>query len=259
MILDDIVAKKKEQIKIQKKLKPISELIYTFKNESRDFPAAINKDEISIIAEIKKASPSKGIIAADFNHKKIAESYEKIGIDAVSVLTERYFFQGENEYIDDVKNITTKPILRKDFIIDEYQIFESKALKADAVLFIVAILGNKIKKFYDLAKSLELYCIVEVHNETELNIALEADCAIIGINNRDLNNFNVDIKTTEKLISKINGNRLVVSESGIKTPEDIKYLRSLGVNAVLIGETFMRIIDDYNKLNDFIIKSKGEY
>lgn len=257
MILDDIVAHKRMQIEQEKEIKPIKE--YSDKLQDmpiRNFKKALNKENISIIAEIKKASPSKGIIKENFDPSKIAKVYEQINIDAVSVLTEKQFFKGKDEYIAIAKEVNSKPILRKDFIIDEYQILQARAIGADAILLIVAILGDNIKRFYNLAKDLGLYCLTEVHNEKELDIALNAGCDIVGINNRDLRDFTVDLKTTEKLIKHIPKDTIVVSESGIKTSEDIKYLRSLGVNAVLIGETFMRNIENIEETRDFIFKAR---
>lgn len=257
MILDDIVAYKKVQIEKEKEIIHLKEFINQFENlKVRDFKQSLNKDNISIIAEVKKASPSKGIIKADFNPVKIGKVYEAINIDAVSVLTEKEFFKGNDAYIKQVKEINSKPILRKDFIIDEYQIYQAKAIGADAVLLIAAILGDKLKSFYNLAKEIGLQCLTEVHDRKELDNSLEAGCDIVGINNRDLRDFTVSLNTTEQIVKHIPDNVIVVSESGIKTPEDIKYLRTLGVNAVLIGETFMRNIDDIDKVNEFINKSK---
>lgn len=257
MILDDIVAYKKNQIKNEKEITPIKKFINQYKDfQVKDFKQSLSKDNISIIAEIKKASPSKGIIKEDFDPVKIAKVYEAVNIDAVSVLTEKEFFKGNDAYIKQVKEVNSKPILRKDFIIDEYQIYQAKAIGADAILFIAAILGDKLKGFYNLAKEIGLQCLTEVHDVRELDNALEAGCDIIGINNRDLRDFTVSLNTTEEIVKHIPDNIVVVSESGIKTPEDIKYLRALGVNAVLIGETFMRNIDDLGKVNEFISKSR---
>jgi indole-3-glycerol phosphate synthase len=225
---------------------------------TRNFRESLSKDGMSIIAEIKKASPSKGIIKKDFNPEAIANIYEKINIDAISVLTEKNFFKGKDEYIRLVKGVTTKPILRKDFIIDEYQIFQAKYIGADAILLIVSILKNKLKSFYKLAEELGLQCIVEVHDRAELEIALEAEVQIIGINNRNLKDFTVNLKNTEALIKYIPEEKIIISESGIQTSEDILYLNSIGANAVLIGETFMRNIEDIKAINDFIAKAKGE-
>ncbi|MFT8314962.1 MAG: indole-3-glycerol phosphate synthase TrpC [Clostridium sp.] len=259
MILDDIVAYKTKQIEEEKRELPLKE----FENKvqdivTRDFKAALNKPGINIISEIKKASPSKGIIKPDFDPVAIAKVYEQISIDAISVLTEKKFFMGSDEYIAQVKGVTSKPVLRKDFIVDEYQIFQAKNIGADAILLIVAVLGKKLKSFYKLAKELGLNCLIEVHSREELEIALDAEGEIIGVNNRDLRDFTVDLKTTEKFMKYIPKETIIVSESGIKTPEDILYLKSIGVNAVLIGETFMRNIEDVQAVEDFILKAKGK-
>ncbi len=258
MILDDIVNYKKIQVEEEKIMKPL----YGMENKiidmkTRDFKGSLSKEGISIIAEIKKASPSKGIIKEDFDPESIAKVYEKVNIDAISVLTEKKFFKGRAEYIKIVKDITTKPILRKDFIIDEYQIFEAKYIGADAVLLIVSILGIKLRSFYKLSRELGLQCLVEVHDRQELEMALEAEVDIIGINNRNLKDFIVDLKCTEELIKYIPKEKVIVSESGIKIPEDILYLSSIGTNAVLIGETFMRNIENIQTIRDFLVKAKG--
>ncbi|SFE71342.1 indole-3-glycerol phosphate synthase [Thermoanaerobacter thermohydrosulfuricus] len=258
MVLDEIVRHKKKEVEEKKRIKPVEELINEIKGGySGSFKKALQKEGISIIGEIKKASPSKGIIKEDFDSVKIAKVYEKVDIDAISVLTEKEFFKGDDNYIREVKKVSSKPILRKDFIVDEYQIYESKILGADAVLLIVSVLGDKLRDFYNLSKSVGLDALVEVHDRQQLAIALEAECDIIGINNRDLKTFNVDINTTENLIKHIPQSTIIVSESGIKIPEDVRYLASLGVDAVLIGETFMKIIDDIDKITDFVREAKG--
>lgn len=258
MILDDIVAYKRLQINEEKRKQPQD----GFKLEgivSRDFKAALERNGMSIIAEIKKASPSKGIIKEDFDAVKIGKVYEEISIDAVSILTEKQFFKGEDSYIGEVKKINTKPILRKDFIIDEYQLFQAKAIKADAVLLIAAILGDKLERFYKTALKLGLSCLVEVHDERELDAALSCECDIIGINNRDLRDFSMNLKTTERLLKYIPKRKIVVSESGIKTPEDIRYLKSIGADAVLIGETFIRQMGDPQGMEQFVKAAKVDY
>lgn len=259
MILDDIVAYKIKQLEEEKRFKSINEYEKSIQNiKTRDFKAEISKSGINIIAEIKKASPSKGIIKLDFNPLEIAEVYEKINIDAISVLTEKHFFMGSDGYIKLVKEAASKPVLRKDFIIDEYQLFQAKYIGADAVLLIAAILGKKLRSFYALAKELGLQCLVEVHNREELETALEAEADIVGINNRDLRDFTVDLMHTEQLLKYIPNGKVIVSESGIKTSEDILYLKSIGVNAVLIGETFMRNINNLQAVERFISEAKGE-
>lgn len=257
MILDEIVAHKSKQLELEKEIISLNKVMEGCNDAViRDFKKAISNEDIAIIAEIKKASPSKGVILENFNHIEIAKMYENISIDAVSVLTEKNFFKGDDSYINDVKKVNLKPILRKDFIIDTYQIYQSKAIGADAILLIVSILKHKLKEYYDLARNLGLQCLVEVHNEEELKIAIESGCSIIGINNRNLKDFTEDLKNTERLIKNVPSEVLVISESAIKTPEDIRYLKGLGVNAVLIGETFMRNIGNVNKLNKFIEQSK---
>jgi indole-3-glycerol phosphate synthase len=257
MILDDIVAFKKLQIEEEKRGGAI--YLENFDRAGiRDFRSALEKQGISIIAEIKKASPSKGIIAEDFDVPGIAELYEKINIDAVSVLTEKQFFKGDDRYLGEVRKVCKRPILRKDFIIDEYQIVQSKVLGADAILLIEEVLGDKLARFYKLAKEIGLNCLTEVHSERALYGALSAGCDIIGINNRDLRDFSVDLGTTERLMKLIPENIIVVSESGIKTPEDIRYLSSLGANGVLIGETFMKNIHEIDKVRSFVDAAKGD-
>lgn len=257
MILDDIVSYTRIQVEKEKEKIPLNKLLVDYQVPVRDFKGALKDSGISIIAEIKKASPSKGVIRQDFSPQDTAKVYELINIDAISVLTEDRFFQGSLEYINLTKKVSSKPVLRKDFIVDEYQLYQTRAFGGDGALLIAEVLGNRLKKFYNLAKELGLYPLVEVHNLTELENALNSGCDIIGINNRDLKTFKVDMKTTENLIKDIPEGIIVVSESGIKAPEDIKYLRSLGVDAVLIGETFMRNMDNIEEIKEFIRLSKG--
>ncbi|MHB1393217.1 MAG: indole-3-glycerol phosphate synthase TrpC [Clostridia bacterium] len=258
MILDDIVANKRLQLHQEKELKPLEAFLGGIMDTPvRDFKGALNKKNISIIAEVKKASPSKGIIREAFDSASIAAVYQETDMDAVSVLTERRFFQGQDEYIEAVKNVNSKPVLRKDFIIDEYQLYQSRAIGADAVLLIAAVLAGDLKSYYEKARELGLFCLVEVHTVEELYLALSSGCDIIGINNRNLKTFNVDLGTTEELIRGIPRGITIVSESGIKSPQDVRYLRELGVNAVLIGETFMRKMDDVKSIRDFAAEAKG--
>ncbi|HBC97131.1 MAG TPA: indole-3-glycerol phosphate synthase TrpC [Clostridium sp.] len=253
MILEDIIAKKIPKIRREKQIVPAAKLVKNFNDSTkRDFKRALDKRGISIIAEIKKASPSRGVILKDFDAVKIARIYEKLDIDAVSVLTEENFFQGNDRYIGEVKKVNSKPVLRKDFIIDPYQIYQSKALGADALLLITAILKDRLKEYYKLAEKTGLQCLVEVHDERELETALQTECNIIGINNRNLENFSENLKNTEKLIKKIPSGITVVSESGIKNEEDVRYLESVGADAVLIGETFMRNVNNVSRLHEFV-------
>ena len=195
---------------------------------------------MNLIAELKKASPSRGIIRGDFNPIKIGLTYQANGASALSVLTDERFFEGSLNILKELKERTTLPLLRKDFIIDEYQIYESVYYGADAILLIAQILTEgELIRFYKIAKELGMDVLVEIHNEEDLDKALRTGAAIIGINNRDLNTFRVDLSTTQRLIRLIPENKIKVSESGIKTYEDVMFLKSLGVNCVLIGETFM--------------------
>ena len=210
---------------------------------NRDFPfkKALSKKELSFICEVKKASPSKSIISEDFPYIEIAENYEKYGADAVSVLTEPEFFKGDNHYLTEISEKIKLPLLRKDFIIDEYQIYEAKVIGASAVLLICSILNEKrLSEYLKLAHSLGLSALVEVHNEDEVQKALASGAEIIGVNNRNLNDFSVDLKTSEKLRKHIPDDKIFVSESGIYTAEDIKAVREYGADAVLIGEAFMK-------------------
>jgi indole-3-glycerol phosphate synthase len=207
-----------------------------------DFPfeRALKKKGISFICEVKKASPSKGVIAENFPYLQIAKEYEAAGASAISVLTEPEFFKGKNEYLQSIAKEVEIPVLRKDFIIDEFQIYEAKFLGASAVLLICAILENeKLKRYIELARSIGLSALVETHNETEAENALEAEEKIIGMNNRDLKTFNVDLQTTKRLCELIPSDVIKVSESGIKTSQDIQFLKECSVDAVLIGESFM--------------------
>ena len=199
MILDNIVAYKKIQIEKEKEKTPLDILLpYVEDRKTRNFKAALCNENISFIAEIKRASPSKGVIKEDFDPVLTAEIYEEAQVDAVSILTERNFFMGSDEYIAGAKKVNSKPVLRKDFIIDEYQLFQSKAIGADAVLLIASILGSKLFRFYHTARDLGLDVLTEVHSEKELYGALSAGCDIVGINNRDLKNFNVSMNTTDR-------------------------------------------------------------
>ena len=239
-ILDKIVQNKTIQIRKEKVETPLQSFININSKSVRDFEVALKCNNLSIIAEIKKASPSKGIIDPNFDPVRTALNYEKYGVDAISVLTEKDYFLGNDENIELVKSKTSMPILRKDFIIDKYQIYQSVFLGADAILLIAAVLKDNLKSYYELATSLGLHCLIEVHDKSEIDIALECGAKIIGINNRNLNDFHVDIHTTEKLMAHIPNDKIIVSESGISSISDIKYLKSIGASAVLIGESFMR-------------------
>lgn len=255
MILDEIVTYKKRELETIKEKCPIKDLELMLSNntyESRDFFRAIaNPQGISIIGEIKKASPSKGIIKEDFDQVSIAIEYEESNIDAISVLTETKFFMGSNIYLTQVREITSVPILRKDFIIDPYQIIEAKVIGADCILLIVSILDKRtLEIFTEIATGLGLDILVEVHNIKELEIALECGAKIIGINNRDLKTFITDIRTTEEIMKYITKDKVIVSESGIYNREDMLYLKELGVDGVLVGESLMRSESIAQKLQE---------
>lgn len=244
MILDDIIEKRKEQL--SREIANISRERMKKLAENSDMPVlsfkdALKKDRLSVICEVKKASPSKGLIREDFHPVKIAEEYEKAGADAISCLTEEYYFKGSSKYLSDIRKKVNIPIIRKDFIFDEYQIYEAKVIGANAVLLIAAVLSeSQMKDFQELAHSLNLQCLVEVHNQQELEKVLTFTPDIIGINNRNLKTFEVDLSTTEKIRKNVPCETILVSESGIKNNADMKKVRSLGADAVLIGETLMR-------------------
>ena len=237
MILDDIVEKRKEQLQREKdNIEPQDMKEMALNSKNNGFKEALKKSGLSVISEVKKASPSKGVIAEDFRPVEIAIAYEDAGAAAISCLTEEHYFKGGSKYFADIRAKVDIPMLRKDFIFDEYQIYEAKVLGADAILLIAAILSE----FYDLAKSLEIDCLVEVHNEKELKKVVACGCDIIGINNRNLKTFDVDLNTTSKLAPLIPYEAVLVSESGMKDENDMKNVKEQGADAVLIGETFMR-------------------
>ena len=248
IMLDEIVEKTKERVETAKGIISLDDL----KNEVRlmkitdEFPfkKALTGDDIAIIAEVKKASPSKGLISEDFDYLNIAREYEQAGASAISVLTEPYFFMGSDDYLKEISKEVNIPVLRKDFIVDEYMIWEAKALGASAVLLIVGILDIvQLKRFLDLAHDLGLSAIVECHDGDEIMHALTVGAEIIGVNNRDLTDFTVDIENSINLRRCVSGDVVFISESGIKTTEDVTRLKENDVDAVLIGETLMKSDD----------------
>lgn len=244
MILDEIVAKRKIQLEFEKNnisFDEIKKTAFSYNAVPHRFYNALKKENLSVIAEVKKASPSKSVIKADFNPVEIAEAYEKAGADAISCLTEEHYFMGSSRYLENIRKEINLPILRKDFIFDEYQIYEARCIGADAILLISAILDtDTMIKFKNIADSLCLDCLFEIHNEEELKKILPANPEIIGINNRNLKTFEVDLKHTAELSAKIPLDCIKISESGIKDNNDMKSVRSYGADAVLIGETLMR-------------------
>jgi indole-3-glycerol phosphate synthase len=243
--LKEIVQKKKERLSLTKEALPLEELklkLASTQGKAR-FKDAVNKPhQISLIAEIKKSSPSLGIIRHDFNHIEIAKAYQESGVQAISVLTEEDYFLGSLNFLKEVKNLTNLPILRKDFIFDPYQIYESRVYGADAVLLIASLLTqDEIKELSSLALSLGMDALVEVHDEKELKKVLKLkSVSLIGINNRDLHTLEIDLKTVERLYPLVPKGLTVVVESGIKSSQDILFLKILGVNACLIGTVFMQ-------------------
>jgi len=258
MILDKIVNDNRALIEKSKLLFPFDavEKMALAQPRAIDLEDALSGNEISLIAEIKKASPSKGVIRNDFDPVEIAGIYSSSGAAAISILTEPLYFKGNIKYIDQVKKTVpglSIPVLRKDFIHDPYQVYESRAYGADCILLIVAILSTrKLTELLTLSHELGMKCLVEVHNKSELDIALNSEARIIGINNRDLNTFEVDISTTERLCSFIPPDRIVVSESGIKTRSDIERLKNCNVNAVLVGEALMSSRDIKAKIKELM-------
>ena len=216
-----------------------------------DFPfeQALKKEGISFICECKKASPSKGLIAPDFPYLEIAKAYETAGADAISVLTEPKWFLGSDQYLREIAAEVSVPCLRKDFTVDPYMIYEAKVLGASAVLLICSILSEEqLKEYREIADTLGLSALVEAHDEEEIRMALRSGARIIGVNNRNLKDFSVDTENSRRLREMVPSDVLFVSESGVRTPEDVAKLREIGVDAVLIGETLMRAEDKKAKL-----------
>ena len=244
MILDDIAAKTKKRLDLiddKKRLDMESKAYKIPFSKSFSFFKALSKPDLSFIAEVKKASPSKGLISKDFDALKTAKEYEEIGIDAISVLTERDYFLGSPGYLKEISKEVSTPLLRKDFIIDRYQIHEAKVIGASAILLICALLDEKtLGLFYKEATALNLDVLVEAHSRDEIEMALSIDAKIIGINNRNLKTFKVDLSNSERMRKFIPKNKIMVSESGYSTREDIVRAVESGVDAVLIGESFMK-------------------
>lgn len=254
-ILERIAADKRIQIEKEKKQISLDEMrqkAYSTKGKLTDFifEETLKQDEISFICEVKKASPSKGVIAEDFPYVDIAKEYEAAGADCLSVLTEQKYFQGSDRYLQEIRKAVNIPILRKDFTVDVYQIYQAKVIGADAVLLICALLDvDFMKACIGICNELGLSALVEAHDEKEINMAIDAGARIIGVNNRNLKDFTVDIMNSVRLRKLIPEETIYVSESGIKTAEDIARLKNNGTDAVLIGETFMRSPDKKAMLN----------
>ena len=246
-ILNKIIAVKREEIKDAINRKPLAAMRKDAESRvlTRDFVGALRAEiaagKPAVIAEIKKASPSKGVLRTDFIPADIAQSYAQFGAACLSVLTDKQFFQGSIDHFKQARASCSLPVLRKDFIIDAYQVYESRVMGADCILLIAACLDDvQMKSFEALAMSLDMAVLVEVHDAAELARALQLKTPLIGINNRNLNTFEVSLDTTLTLMSQVPNERLLVTESGIATHEDVQRLRSARVNAFLVGEAFMR-------------------
>ena len=249
-ILKKILAVKAQEVAAAKLLKPLSSLRAEAgqADPARDFTGAIRNKIAAglpaVIAEIKKASPSKGVLRADFHPAEIAASYAKHGAACLSVLTDEQFFQGSVAYLQQARAACALPVLRKDFMIDEYQIYQARAMGADAILLIAAALSlDEMREFEALAHSLKMAVLVEVHDAAELDLALRLTTPLIGINNRNLRTFEVSLQNTLDLLPCIPQDRIVVTESGIFTQQDVALMRSHDVHAFLVGEAFMRAAD----------------
>lgn len=257
-MLNQIISNNLRELENKKNSIPIAELrrIAEKRPPPGDLASALCGNGIRLIAEVKKASPSRGVICRDFNPVQIAHNYAANGAAAISVLTEPGYFQGNIEHLRDIEKALGNnhpPLLRKDFVIDPYQVYESRANGADSLLLIVAILTpEKLQELLMISHELGMTCLIEVHNETEVKIALKSEARIIGINNRDLNTFKVDFATTERLRPLIPPDKILVSESGIKDRNDIEKCRQLGINAVLIGESLMAAPDIAARMKELL-------
>jgi indole-3-glycerol phosphate synthase len=254
--LDEINASKAEEIK---RLEPLAADLRKqalLRNDFRPFRSTLHRgNDVAIIAEVKKASPSAGIIAADFNPLSQAREYARGGAHALSVLTDEKYFHGHLSYLKQIREQVELPLLRKDFILHELQIYESVVAGADAILLIVASLDEgSLLRLYHQAKSCQLDVLVEVHDMEEMDRALDLGADMIGINNRNLKTFQVDLATTEALAEEIPNDTVAISESGIKTGEDVRRVRACGINAVLVGETLMRAKNVPEKLAELLLK-----
>ncbi len=254
-ILNKILATKALEVAASKASVSLSQLqaLAEAQPEARDFVGSIHAkvmaNKPAVIAEIKKASPSKGVIREDFNPAEIAKSYQAGGAACLSVLTDVQYFQGSAEYLKQARAACKLPVLRKDFMIDPYQVFEARAMGADCILLIVAALElNQMRALEELAHELGMAVLVEIHDADELELALQLDTPLIGINNRNLRTFDVTLQTTLDLLKVLPEDRFVVTESGIFTPEDVKLMQSHDVHAFLVGEAFMRQPDPGTEL-----------
>jgi indole-3-glycerol phosphate synthase len=259
-ILRQIAKKTRERIEKRKREMPLSEIRAMAEEKTRCvtdyspeqggiFRRALAAPGMSFICECKKASPSKGLIAPDFPYIQIARDYEAGGASAISCLTEPFWFLGKDEYVREIARTVSIPVLRKDFTVDEYMIYEAREMGASAILLICAILDDEqLRDFRALARELHLDVLTEAHDESEIDRAVRSGADIIGVNNRNLRDFTVDVRNSEKLRRRVPRDILFVSESGIRTPDDIRLLEEMGTDAVLIGETLMRADDRVSAL-----------
>ena len=251
-ILDELAEYAKLRVENHKKkisLDEIKKSALSLPKGDFSFEKALRTDDISFICECKKASPSKGVIAENFPYLQIAKDYETAGADCISVLTEPKWFLGSDEYLKEIANTVSIPCLRKDFTVDEYMIYQAKLLGASAVLLICSILSeSQLKEYIAICETLGLSALVEVHDESEIQTALQAGAKIIGVNNRNLKDFSVDTQNSGNLRKLVPNDIIFVSESGVKTPQDVQILREIGANAVLVGETLMRAENKKQKL-----------
>ena len=255
-MLDEIIAKKREEVEQRKKMLPLAHLKRRIAQQKPplDFTLALKGKPMRLIAEVKQASPSRGSLCPNFNPTELATTYAQGGANAISVLTEVNYFKGSIDHLAAIREVVKLPLLRKDFIFDPYQVYESRAYGADALLLIVAILSQEqFKELLSIGHSLGLKCLVEVHNETDVERALLSGAEIIGINNRDLNTFTVDINTTGQLRPLIPRQKIVVAESGIKNRKDIEKLMDWRVNAVLVGEALVTADNILTKMKELML------
>jgi indole-3-glycerol phosphate synthase len=254
-MLDRIIAQKREEVKQRKTVATMAYLQERIARQKPavDFALALKGDHIRLIAEVKQASPSRGILTSNFSPTKLARTYAEGGAAAISVLTEANYFGGNIEHLAAIKEAVGLPLLRKDFIFDPYQVYESRAYGADALLLIATILSQgQLEELISLSHSVGLKCLVEVHNEGEVQRAVLSDAEIIGVNNRDLNTFAVDINTTRRLRPLIPKEKITVSESGIKSKRDVEKLGKWGVDAVLVGEALVTASDVRAKMKELL-------
>ncbi|NPV05090.1 MAG: indole-3-glycerol phosphate synthase TrpC [Syntrophaceae bacterium] len=255
MILQQIIGNKRDEVARQKHILPHSELrrMLADRAPTRDFAAALRGSGCAVIAEVKRSSPSKGRIRDDFDPVAIARTYEESGASAVSILTERKFFEGSAAYVPQIRKAVNLPLLRKDFVIDSYQIAETRVLGGDALLLIARVLeAGELLDFIGLASELGLAALVEVHDEADLEKALSAGARIVGINNRDLQTFRTDLEVSSRLARRIPEGVTAVSESGIEGRRDIERLMEAGIHAFLVGESLMREADIGRKLRELL-------